>query len=348
MVSQAVGMGPIGMATADFNNDGALDVAVTNVEDSTVTVLLGNRYGGFDKQTTLFVGSYAYDYDIVTGDINNDNNSDIAVGDSNANNVAVFLGQGNGSFSQETTDSTGANSQPIELILGDLNDDNKLDLVVSGHTANELLIFLGNGSGAFIQTGTLLTGNNSLPSGIVLNYFNKDTHLDIAVGNAGANNVGIFLGDGTGNFGAQTTYSTGLTPYNLVAADFNRDGVLDIATANYFGNSTSILLGNANGAFGAPKSFSTGSGSLPDSIQSGDFNRDNKPDLIVANSGTNNIGILLGYGNGNFKSIQTYSTGNASFPTGLAVGDFNGDNRLDFISTNDNNNTIGIFLSTCS
>jgi hypothetical protein len=77
------------------------------------------------------------------------------------------------------------------------------------------------------------------------------------------------------------------------------------------------------------------------------FNRDNIQDLIVANSVTNNIGILLGYGDGYFENQKTYSTGNNSHPEDVSVGDFNEDNRLDFISTNYNDHTMGIFLNTC-
>lgn len=119
-------------------------------------------------------------------------------------------------------------------------------------------------------------------------------------------------------------------------------------TANYDGNSATLLVGNGDGSFRQRNSFSIGSGSLPYAIAAGDFNRDNIQDLIIANSGTNNVSILLGYGNGKFRNQQTYSTGNGSSPVDVAVGDLNGDNRLDFVSVNHDHNTIGVFLSTCS
>jgi hypothetical protein len=182
----------------------------------------------------------------------------------------------------------------------------------------------------------------------VLNDFNRDNRLDIAVGNGDANYIGIFLGDGTGNFSPQTTYYIESGPYALVAADFNRDGIIDIVTANYDTNNISVLFGNGDGTFIQQNTFSTGNGSLPYAIVNGDFNGDNIQDLIVPNSGTDNVGILLGYGNGNFRNQKTYSTGNGSGPVDVTVGDLNGDNRLDFISANNNSDTVGIFLNTCS
>ncbi|CAF1095868.1 unnamed protein product [Rotaria sordida] len=348
MISQAAGTGPMAVKAADFNNDNFLDLAVANREGGTTSILLGYGDGGFKQHGSLSSEPNAGTNGIDIGDVNKDNKLDIVVVNRNDGNVGVFLGQGNGSFSEQETFSTGNGSSPAGLALNDLNNDNILDLVVTSHENGLLLVFLGTGNGTFTKTLELSTGSNSGPYLIVINDFNKDNRRDIAVGNGDGNYVGIFLGDGTGKFSAQTIYSIESGPYALVTADFNRDGLLDIVTANYYGNNTSILLGNIDGAFGRKKSFSTGSGSLPYAIVNGDFNGDNIQDLIVSNSGTDNVGILLGYGNGKFRKQKTYSTGTGSGPVDVTTGDFNGDNRLDFVSANHNHNTIGIFLNTCS
>jgi hypothetical protein len=348
MISIATGAAPMAVKLADFNNDSFLDLAVANYNESTTTILLGNGDGSFGYRVNLSNGANAGTNGIAIGDVNNDHRLDIVVVNRKASNVGVFLGQGNGSFSQQTIYPTGTNSTPAGLALGDLNNDNILDLVVSNHEHDTLFVFLGSGNGTFVMTLTLATGNYSGPYLVVLNDFNRDNRLDIAVGNGDANYIGIFLGDGTGNFSPQTIYYIAPGSYALVAADFNRDGILDIATANYYTNNTSILLGKGDGTFTQPNNFSTGSGSLPYAVVNGDFNRDNIQDLIVPNSGTDNVGILLGYGNGKFRNQMTYSTGNGSGPVDVTVGDLNGDNRLDFISANNNQGTVGIFLNTCS
>jgi len=348
MISQATGAGPMAVKVADFNNDSFLDLAVDNFNGNTTSILLGYGNGSFEQHVDLSNGANAGTNGIAIGDINKDNRLDIVVVNRNASNVGVFLGQGNGSFSQQTTFSTGNRSAPVGLALGDLNNDTILDLVVTDHDNGLLLVFLGTGNGSFIQTLTLSTGSGSGPYLIIINDFNKDNRLDIAVGNADGNYLGLFLGNGTGSFSGQAVYRIESGPYALVAADFNRDGILDIATANYDGNNTSILFGNGDGTFRQQNTFSTGSGSLPYAIDNGDFNRDHIQDLIVPNSGTDNVGILLGYSNGKFRNQQTYSTGSGSRPVDVTVGDLNGDNRLDFISANYNHNTVGIFLNTCS
>ena len=59
---------------------------------------------------------------------------------------------------------------------------------------------------------------------------------------------------------------------------------------------------------------------------------DGKPDLIVANEYSNNIGILLGNGDGTFQAQKTFSTGSNSYPRSVAVADLNGDGKLDLVA----------------
>ena len=76
-------------------------------------------------------------------------------------------------------------------------------------------------------------------------------------------------------------------------------------------------------------SYSTGNDSSPGMLDVGDLNNDGQMDIVVANFGTNNIGIFLGYGNGSFDTMITYSTGDESAPYSIAVADVNNDNRTD-------------------
>ncbi len=75
--------------------------------------------------------------------------------------------------------------------------------------------------------------------------------------------------------------------------DVNGDGKLDIIVTNNGGNNVGVLLNSSDGTFLPQTTYSSGSGSNPRSVSVIDVNNDNKPDIIVANSGTNSIGVLL-------------------------------------------------------
>ena len=79
------------------------------------------------------------------------------------------------------------------------------------------------------------------------------------------------------------------------------------------------------------------------SLSLADFNKDNLLDIVVANTGRDNVGVLLGYGNGTFAPQTTYSTGSGSLPYYVIVADCNNDNMSDIIATNFGSNEVVIF-----
>ena len=139
--------------------------------------------------------------------------------------------------------------------------------------------------------------------------------------------------------------ATGNGPWSVAVGDFNGDGKLDLAVADW-GDFASVLLGNGTGNF--TLAWSGFVGFNPQSVAVGDFNGDGKLDLAVANlcsdqsclSGS--VSILLGDGTGNFTLTSSPVVG--LFPYSVAVGDFNGDGKLDLAVANEQSNTISILL----
>src|SRR2546427_3865796 len=94
-------------------------------------------------------------------------------------------------------------------------------------------------------------------------------------------------------------------------------------------------------SFIAPGDFPVGT--HPQSVAVGDFNGDGRPDLAVANSGSNTVSVLLGIGDGTFQPARTFAAG--SSPFSVAVGDLNGDWRPDLAVANYGSNTGSVLLS---
>jgi hypothetical protein len=121
--------------------------------------------------------------------------------------------------------------------------------------------------------------------------------LDVLTANPGLYNVGVLLGNGTGNFALQAgSPSTGLGSgaYGLRAAELNGDGNLDLLTVSPSTNTLSILTGNGAGSFTLQTPLlTTGTGSTPYSLAVADVNGDGKRDVVTANTGTSTIGVYL-------------------------------------------------------
>jgi Ca2+-binding RTX toxin-like protein len=123
----AVGVTPTGIATGDFNNDGKLDVVVSNVSRSAqnVSVLIGDGEGAFKSRMDLPTTGTALS--VQTADFNGDGHLDIVTPDFSVGLTTVWLGDGKGTFPARVQNTVGV--EPSSVALGDIDNDKKLDLV---------------------------------------------------------------------------------------------------------------------------------------------------------------------------------------------------------------------------
>jgi VCBS repeat protein/putative Ig domain-containing protein/FG-GAP repeat protein len=177
------------------------------------------------------------------------------------------------------------------------------------------------------------------PFGITIGDFNEDGKPDLAI--AAETSVSVFLGNGDGTF-AQAAgspmrvpsppYDDFASPYvgPIVAADFNNSGHLGLAVAEFNNLAAAILLGNGDGTFVFSSAQIANAFSMPvSSLEPADFNADGSLDLAITGQISGVSAVVLGYGDGAFSVAgDLFTTG---FPAGVAVGDFNGDGKLDAI-----------------
>jgi hypothetical protein len=330
---------PLGITAADLTGNGKQDVVFTNWHQG-VSVMLGNGDGTF--QAAQLTSLESYNGRVAVADVNGDGKPDLVVttfnNGSSAGQVAVLLGNGNGTFQAPSYFNVGHN--PLGVAIADVNGDGKPDLVVANYFSNTISVLLGNGNGTFGAAQNFATANG--PVEVKVADLNGDGKLDIATNDKGSSQITVLYGNGDGTFEAAQNLGLGGTHTDaLVVADLNGDGKFDLTTDLYGSGKVSVLLGNGNGTFQSPQLISPGA--TPVSIFAGDFNGDGNMDLATPNS-NNTVSVLLSNGNGTFQSPQLYP-GTHGLGT---TADFNGDGLTDIAVADYSNNTITILLNSAT
>ncbi|CAF0789784.1 unnamed protein product [Adineta ricciae] len=337
---------PQSVAVGDLNNDHRLDMVVENYCSSTVDIFLGDNNGNFVKTKTYSTGNSSGPYFVAVSDLNNDQQLDILVTNYDVDNIGILYNDGNATFRNIVTYPTGDGSYPYSLAVGDLNNDNRSDVVVANYNSDNIGIFFADANGNFNEQITYSTGHNSGPQMIAVGHFNEDSYLDIAVVCQYSSSLNIFLMENDGVFSKQNVYPLGasIEPNSLATGDLNEDGYLDVVVTTLYGRNIHVLIGSSDGTFRNVAIYSTGSGSRPYSCAITDWNNDQHLDIVVSNCLTDNIVLFEGYGNGTFSLEQNYSTGTGSCPMSIAFGYFNDDSLVDIAVTNHDSDTLGVFL----
>ncbi|NEP79424.1 MAG: hypothetical protein F6K39_15375 [Okeania sp. SIO3B3] len=297
---------PRALAVGDFNSDDTLDLAVTNSNSDSVSVLLGEGDGSFSNAGEFDAGDNPSS--IAVGEFNGDGISDLVVTNSfsGSENISVLLGEGNGSFSNAGEFTVG--DDPNSIAVGDFNDDGISDVAVSNSSdkvtdglGDNVSVLLANGDGGFsdaINYDAIAGDNTSIGvQQFAVGEFNGDGILDLAVIEEIESQGSILLGNGDGSFGNAISFDISVDdfadfPSSLAVGEFNGDGISDLVTTTGNGqadiNPISVLLGEGNGRFGESTEFDTEQ--LPRGVTVGDFNNDSISDLVVANFRDNDRG----------------------------------------------------------
>jgi FG-GAP-like repeat len=244
--------------------------------------------------------------------------------------AALFLGNGTGTFQLQSTGgplSLGSGA----ISYGDFNGDGLEDVAyVSGNYNNgppwPLAVMLNNGDGTY-RLGSTVGGSTyfDFAYAAAVGDFNGDGKLDIATIDGSFN---VYLGNGDGTF--QQGVSLAMTGGAIIAGDFNGDGKLDLAvwSGNQKAFVIALLVGNGDGTFQKPRTitFNDGFCGFQGGLEADDFNGDGHLDLAFCNK--DQVGILLGNGDGTFQKPVFYAAGYDGAFT-FATGDFNSDGKTD-------------------
>jgi Flp pilus assembly secretin CpaC len=286
---------PSALVTGDFNDDGFVDIAVTDAANNRVMILLGNGDGTFQPAVSYPTGNKPVA--LVAQDFDGDGQPDLAIVNQTDGTLTILLGdkvnsKQNGVFGAppNQTSPPSVGMVPTAIATGQFNITNNAnaDLVVTNIKDNTASVLLGNGDGTFAAQKILDTGKG--PAGVTTADFNSDGHADLAVSNQADGTVSIFLGNGDGSFLTPTTLTTGAGPAGITAASFV--GVpADLAVADETAPNVDLLIGNGTGTFNAPISLATGNS--PIAVAAADLVGNGSIDLVAVNNASNTVTVTL-------------------------------------------------------
>lgn len=279
--------GPSGVAAADFDGDGLLDVAVADLGGTRAVVLRNDpaRFVVFTELQELSSGGSPIR--VAAGDVNGDRTADVVVIDLAANTATVHLNF-DATFTEGDTVPVANEPRDIELI--DLNGDGALDLVVAGAGGNGgpsgVSVSLGDGLGGFGAPSTVFSG--SVVANVAVGDANVDGRPDLAVGDL-AGTVAALLGNGDGTFAAPQQLETGTNPIGVALSDVDGDGDDDVTTIDTGSGATILHRSRGDGSFEAPVRIAAALGQdapfaepgRPQFLTSEDVNADGRADILI-------------------------------------------------------------------
>jgi hypothetical protein len=271
---------------------------------------------------------------VAAGDFNGDGKLDFVVANGGDNNLWLYFGNGNGTFSLPIIVPITLGQSPTWIATGDLRGIGRTDLIVAEADTNSAGVFLSNGDGTFVEGVVALPGSATF---LLVGDFNNDGKLDIvAPMDDGNPNVYIAMLPGLGNGTFGSPVNTPLAGYGPAifwasSADLNGDGFPDLVLSSGQQDiSIQVYLNDGNGTFTAGQVVSQSYEFEDLTSVLFDANGDGNTDVIFGDeSGT--LWVYDGNGDGTFNTSNPGMFGIGDVGYGIAAADVNGDGHLDVI-----------------
>jgi len=231
---------PESVASGDFNGDGHLDIVVACSGLGKISFFPGSSDGTLGTRTDSNTG--AQPVSLAVADLNFDGRVDLAVAQASelGGSVGVLTSNGDGSFQAPVNYQ--AESGVSEVIVGYLNSDSFVDLVVLNSTTASVSVFTSNGDGTFSTASNYFSGFD--PTGMTSGDFNGDGRVDLVVGNGVNQTLTILLGSLSGSYALNTSVNTFVNTVHVDINDLNGDGALDFSVLDGSFNKMKVLLGH--------------------------------------------------------------------------------------------------------
>lgn len=352
--SYPVGTSPVGIAAGEFSGTPGLDLATAN-EGNTVTILKNQGNGVFTRGGAVDIETRFTATAIVSGRFNNDLIDDFAISANDIENPdfngSIVTYSSTAAF-QYTSNPVTAGLLPGCITFADLSGDDIPDLAGCGSAADSsglVSLLRGKSDGTFAAASGISTGN-IIPSRLVIADIDHDPAglPDLLIVDQSGGAVWILYGKAPGSlpgpaFEMPAKLGQIEEPTAAVVAPFAHDTLPDIAVASRL-NNVFIFHQRAARDFETPVAYRLGV--FPLDLATADFDQSGTLDLISANNGSSDVTLLLGNADGTFQQGETVHVGTG--PVAIVTGKFNNDDKPDFATANQDDDTFGTNVQSVS
>ena len=306
----AVGANPNRLTAADIDGDGKLDLLVANGNSNTVSILrnASTSVGTISLEAAVGASVGTGPVGIAVGDIDGDGKLDVLTTNQDGRSVTVLRNTstpGTASFDPAVNSSLtlSGNLRPFGIAVGDLDGDDKPDVVVGYQGGTEIAVLRNTSTAGSISFAAITSASmGTTPSDVTTGDVDGDGKLDVVVSNFGSNSVSVLRNIstvGSIGFAIKVDIAVGASPSPVALSDIDGDGKPDIVAGNFTsGAGTTVsLLRNAStvGSISFASKIDLTVGTGPRAIALADIDGDGKPDLATGNDNTS-VSLLRNLG----------------------------------------------------
>ena len=337
------------MSVPDLNNDNYPDLIIFVERNVPVRVILNQRNKTF-ASPLIFSLPQEFEYPVVRpGHFNEDPYVDLVCNAEAQHRLYIYSGPGDGRFnlSQVLFVSEDVNVQ--DILCADVNNDGLSDLIIIYYLSTVIDIFI-NQNDPIVPVKKIIYSHPLFYLGHLVSAadMNQDGHVNLVISTRMDGSILMICqghGDGTFSREAQYPIENKLDVYTMTVGDWNHDGVINLVISLSWQKIIIPYLTWCCDPFTNASLLPNQLNTKASFLTTGDFNRDNRPDLIVSYQGTNQLGFFLSHGDDTFESRTLFSARSHAHQIFITVADLNNADQSDLVVFSNDEELIDIYFS---